>query len=318
MRAFLHETGELSSPRWRALCRSLKASTPGERWRVYGHLCGWWGCWMGQAALDCGLWFDTGLAEVGRWAQADGQDLTWGRALLGAGYVARIEARYPPPLARQGFVALNGMGGAMLDDSFPYFARHPDAARLCLYISAPLKRVQWARRLGLDAAAMDADGAIPPGWLGSEVTARAGDGGLDPGAVATDRADRRDGSRGAGGGRRETAAWTGAGGSRPVVGFARPPEAPEPGARKERTAKRPSMAVLEDVRAWKYQDPLRACMAMDDSPLASKCWRAAVARDRQAVMDGLGDLVETDGRWQALRNPAAVLMAHLRRRGVLG
>jgi len=78
------------------------------------------------------------------------------------------------------------------------------------------------------------------------------------------------------------------------------------------------MNVLEEVRAWKYQDPLRACMAMDDSPLASKCWRAAVARDRQAVMDGLGDLVETDGRWQALRNPAAVLMAQLRRRGVLG
>lgn len=308
MRAYLHETGELASPRWRALCKSLRAETPGERWRVYGHLCGWWGFWMGQAALDCGLWFDLGLAEVGRWAQAEGQELAWGRALLGAGYVARIEARYPPPLARQGWVALNGMGGAMLDDSFAYFSRHPDAARLCLYISAPVKRVQWARRLGLDAAAMDADGAIPPGWLG------------DAGREEVDGGRETGGSRGD--------AWTSAGrdragarlgGERPVVGFAAPaPPAQDVVARKERTAKRPSLGVLEDVRTWKYQDPLRACMAMDDSPLAVKCWRAAVARDRQAVMDGLGDLVETDGRWQALKNPAAVLMAHLRRRGALG
>lgn len=32
----------------------------------------------------------------------------------------------------------------------------------------------------------------------------------------------------------------------------------------------------------------------------------------------VGDLVDTDARWQALRNPASVLMAGLRRKGLLG
>lgn len=101
---------------------------------------------------------------------------------------------------------------------------------------------------------------------------------------------------------------------RPVVGFAAA-QAAQP--RAERTAKPPSLAVMEDVRAWKYQDPMRACLAMDDSRLAATCWRAAITRDKQAVMDELANLVETDGRWQALKNPAAVLMASLRRRGLL-
>ena len=305
MRSFIHDAGELGSPRWRRLCRALKASTPGDEWRCYGHLCGWWGCWAGQSALETGLWFGASLAEIGRWARADDAGLAWGRALLAAGYIARIEERYPAPLGRPGFVALDGGGAAMLDTAFTYFRFRPDAAELALYISSPLKRVRWAQRLGLQAAELEAQGRLPPGWIAG-------------GAVdgARDDLQRRggeagDGRRAAGSGFNAEPQRRGgaAAGSRPVTGFARP----EGG-----TGLEPTPDVLSEVRAWKYQDPLRACMAMDDSPLACKCWRAAVARDRQAVMDGLGDLVETDGRWQALRNPAAVLMAQLRRRGVLG
>lgn len=313
MRWYLHETGELESPRWRALCKSLKASDPGDVWRLYGHLCGWWSFWSGQAALETGLWFDVSLGEIGRWARAEGQEIAWGRALLSCGYIARIEDRYPPPLARQGFVALSGQGMVMLDDIFTYFCRRPDAGKLALYISAPVKRLKWAQKLGLDVAALDADGAVPPGWLGSGPPA------VGSGQWAGGSGQWAGGSGGSGAtlnAQRSTSNFQGGrpprvpGVERPVVGFAA-------GQRGVGTAKPPSLAMLEDVRTWKYQDPMRACLAMDSSRSAETCWRMAIARDKQAVMDELGSLVETDGRWQALKNPAAVLMSSLRRKGLL-
>lgn len=311
MRAFIHDAGELGSPRWRRLCRALKASTPGDEWRCYGHLCGWWGCWAGQSALETGLWFDTGLAEVGRWAGADDAGLAWGRALLAAGYLARIEERYPAPLGRQGFVALDGSGAAMLDQAFACFRFRPDAAELALYISSPVKRARWAQRLGLQAAELEAQGRLPPGWImGGAVDGRGtGDGRRETSGFNAET-QRRGGEAGRGfNAETQRRGGEAAAGPRPVTGFARP----EGG-----TGREPTPDVLSEVRAWKYQDPLRACLAMDASRVAETCWRRAVAKDRQAVMDELGSLVETDGRWAALRNPSSVLMAALRRRGLLG
>ncbi|MDD5705973.1 MAG: hypothetical protein PHR35_08615 [Kiritimatiellae bacterium] len=299
MRAYLFEGGEMQSPRWARLCAALKADEPGERWRLYGHLAGWWCCWTTQPELESGVWFDKSLSVVGSWAQASGTELAWGRALLSAGYIARIEDRYPPPLARQGFVALSGTGAAMLDDCFTYFKTRQDAAVLARYISAPIKRARWAAKLGLDVARLDGDGEIPPGWFG------------DGGAQGESERPRLEGGvqRVEAGSRMQPAARNVE--PRPVTGFGA--RAPERG-----TANESSMDMLGEVRAWKYQDPLRACLAMDNSKIAEMCWRQAIRKNRQQVCEQLGTMTETDGRWSAIRCPAKVLMANLRRQGLLG
>ncbi|MDD5707368.1 MAG: hypothetical protein PHR35_15710 [Kiritimatiellae bacterium] len=217
-------------------------------------------------------------------------------------------------------MALAGNGGAMLDQVFGYFRGRPEGRRLALYILTPGIRERWAQRLGLDAARMEAAGEIPPGWLGAGGggAAAGGDGGYEASAVEpgaeigpTVMAPRMAAANGAGMAPRAYGPTASGSAPRPVAGFA----AGRPAAG---TAPTPSGKMLEDVRAWKYQDPMRACMALDGSRVAQACWRSAIGRDRQAVMDELGALVETDGRWQALRNPASVLMASLRRRGLLG
>ena len=79
----------------------------------------------------------------------------------------------------------------------------------------------------------------------------------------------------------------------------------------------PTDEILRMVREHKHSDPLRAMCAIDSSAPAAMQWRRAVARDRTRVCEELSALTETDQRWRLMRNPASVLMANLKRLGLL-
>jgi len=302
MRAILLNTGEMNSPRWHRLCGLLGAKDPGECWQTFGHLVGWYLQWSGQPELDSGIWFRPSLNEIGSWAGVTNGDLKWGRALLAAGYVGLIKKLYPEPLAslRDGYAALDASGGVMLDEFFGVHRRRANATTLICYVLDRNKRVQFARSLHVDAAFLEGSGQIPVGWL---------DAAESKGQKADDgpRFEEKEPKVA------HAPAVDAAPPHRNVVGFTRNEERPA----ALHTGNSPSDAMLRAVREWKHADPLRALMSMDNSPEAAFIWRKAVAKDRARVCEEIAGLTETDSRWALLRNPASVIMANLRRLGLL-
>jgi hypothetical protein len=216
----------------------------------------------------------------------------WGRALLAAGYVATLKEMYPEPLAsaRKGYVALDGEGGVMLDCVFPLLRRRMNAATLCLYLLDRKARVKWANVLRVDGATLESTGQVPAGWLedGSEAEEE-----RQAGPEVRER-----GASVAGPARRAA-----------VVGFQAVPA--------DGGGRRYGADAVAQIREHKYADPLRALMVIDDSDVAVRSWRKAVAHDRERVCQELGAIVETDDRFFLCRKPAAVLMANFRRAGLL-
>jgi len=295
MKSVLTATNELRCSRWSRLCELLGVVAPGERYQAHGHLWAWYQKWAGEAELDAGVWFRPSLNEIGRWADVGPElECKWGRALLAAGYVATLKEMYPEPLAsaRKGYVALDGEGGVMLDCVFPLLRRRMNAATLCLYLLDRKARAKWANVLRVDGATLESTGQVPAGWLedGSEAEEERQQG---P-AVRESRAPV------AGGAVRRPPS---------VVGFQAVPA--------DGGGRRYGVDAVAQIREHKYADPLRALMVIDDSDVAVRSWRKAVAHDRERVCQELGEIVETNDRFFLCRKPAAVLMANFRRAGLL-
>jgi hypothetical protein len=292
MKAVLLPSNEMCSPRWARLCDLLGVDTPGERYQAHGHLWAWYQFWAKEPELDAGVWFRPSLNEIGRWADVGmSQECKWGRALLAAGYVGALKDVYPEPLgsARKGYCAMDAEGGVMLDSVFPLLRRRANAATLCLYLMDRKARGKWASVLRVDVATLESTAQVPAGWIedgSAEEERQAGPEVRERGASVAGAAQRA-----------------------AVVGFQAVPA--------DGGGRRYGVDVVAQIREHKYADPLRALMVIDDSEVAVRCWRKAVAHDRERVCQELGAIVETDDRILRCRNPAAVLMANFRRAGLL-
>jgi hypothetical protein len=283
---------------------------------VCGHLTEWYLRWAGQPELDAGIWFRPSLNEIGAWAGVPDADVKWGRALLAAGYVGLLKDLYPEPLGslRKGYAALDGAGGVMLDEIIGLHRRRANAAMLVVYVLDRRVRAKWAHVLRVDAAALEGSGQIPAGWLEGHVDGARwnGEGG---GAEEGRTVGRSDGAlvgRSDGGtvGRMDGRMPEAAEVRKTVVGFAGVPSGAHTGGA-------PNPEMLRVVREHKYSDPLRALLALDNSELAERKWRAAISKDAEKVRIELGALVETDARFYMQRVPSAVLMANFNRAGLL-
>lgn len=325
MRAILMHTGETDSPRWQKLCGLLGARTPGDQNQVLGHLTRWFLRWAGQPALDSGVWFGVSEVEIGEWAAVEASAACkWGRALIAAGYVGRIQEMYPEPLGRlrKGYVALDGAGGVMLDEVFGA-RRRLNASTLALYLLDRRARIRAAAAYNVDAKELEGSGQIPPGWLDSSDTGDwRGEGGrlavsseqlaVSSGCGAGDRGQGAvvSGQCSVGRGDRVQGVPVAAVERRPVVGFAGSVSGAHTGGP-------PTPEMLKEVREHKYSDPVRAMRALDDSELSVRKWRLAFERNPDLVREELGKLVETEKRFFVLRLPSAVLMSNLRQLGLL-
>lgn len=315
MRAILMHTGETDSPRWQKLCGLLGARTPGDQNQALGHLTRWFLRWAGQPALDSGVWFGVSDVDIGEWAAVEASAACkWGRALIAAGYVGRIQEIYPEPLGglRKGYVALDGAGGVMLDEVFGA-RRRPNATTLLLYMLDRRARIRAAGAYNVDGKELEGSGQIPPGWLDSSDT---GDwrGEWRQGAVNSEQSAVSSG-RGTGDRRQETGDMgqgvpAAAVERRQVIGFGGV-------SRGAHTGGPPTPEMLNEVREHKYSDPVRAMRALDDSELSVRKWRLAFERNPELVRQELGKLVETEKRFFVLRLPSAVLMSNFKQLGLL-
>lgn len=322
MKAILIATAELQSPRFGKLVALLRQDdTPAEEARVAGRLLAWWCTWAGTPPLDCGVWLNKSLNEIGSWA-AKNDGLKWGRALLAAEYVGQVRDCYPEPIASSGgYIALDVAGGAMIDQVISMMKTRAAAPELVRYIMNRRTRAQWADKLGVNIALEERKKLVPEGWYidlrveqpqQRQVYQPARDYTVvldddlkyegeqqDYDGEACDRA------------RAPQAAYSAPPAPRVVrvAGFA--------SGQQERTAPPTSDVMLKTVREYKYSDPLRALRAMDASDIATRMWRRALEKDATLVQDELGKIVMTDGVWRKLRNPAAVMMKNLRTLGLL-
>jgi hypothetical protein len=276
------------------MCDQLELTTPGEQTQALGHLFIWYQTWCSQPELDAGLWLRSPLNEIGSWAKVpQDMEMKWGRALLAAGYLESLKDVYPEPLGsvRKGYVALDAERGVMLDVIFKLLRRRANAQTLCLYLMDRRIRNKWSRVLRIDCAMLEEKGQIPKGWL--DASSEDDDQMTSP--VGRESPDR--GSRAQGAGRV------------PKVGFQ--------GTSPDTVAKDSNEEMLTAIRTYKYSDPLRACAAMDNSDLAMRQWRKAIAKDPEKVRQELGNISEDANRFHSLRKPAAVLTANLKRAGAL-
>jgi len=293
MKAVLNSTDEFWGRRFERLCNDLNVDTPGDRFQIFGHLNHWFSFWAKSTELDSGLWFGNSISEIGGWAGVSKENAPiWGRALHKNGYVATLKEAYPEPLGtlRPGWVALRADEGIMLDHALNHFKKRRDATTLALYVSDRDKRIAFANSLQLDAEALERAGTIPVGWLKPV-----------PGQQSRFQAQ-------------ESSPNTPhpqqvVGGYRTQIDLC--------GGQKLHTANPKSSAMLETVRKYKYDDPERALLAMDNSIKAARNWHTAVAKDRAAVSQLLSELVETDNTWEKFRNPASVVTAKLKALGLV-
>ncbi len=309
MKTFWLSTHEFQGNRFGQLCRELGARTPEDRWPLFGHLVEWHATWSRLIATDSGVWFEESLATIGSWAGVSGGEAAvWGGALRKAGYVSTLLETYPEPLGarRHGWVARSFDGGAMLDDTIARLQKRPDSELLTLYVLNREVRLKFARRLELNAEKLEREGIIPIGWLTDD-----GD------APSIQRRERASASMGASvapsvqssaGTRVEPKRFGDAGPS---------PQREQQQVTARHTGKPKSDEMLSTVRQYRYQDPMRALKAMDDSPQAMQCWKRAISSDRDAVCTILANMTETDRAWANLRIPASVAMEQIRRPGLL-
>ena len=71
--------------------------------------------------------------------------------------------------------------------------------------------------------------------------------------------------------------------------------------------------MLWFVRENRYENPLAALCAMDDSERARILWTRAVEEDVSAVQTILAEMTETDESWAKIGNPAAVATARIKK-----
>ena len=298
MQYIMIAVGEKTSHRFELLCEYLDMSSHEQQEKVWGALTTWYCHWASDLQLDCGLFWDLHQKRFGMWAGWP-DALRFGNALVKARYVRPVEEIYPVKLRRQrsGFVALAADGQSQLDVS--WLGVHRDrrggplnARELCLYLLDPKKRIHAARSLG---------------WKPEEVPDRW----LDPALLAEDKA--------------QPVAATGYTRGQPVFSPSPPPtlrnvqnvnvreaNAKQRNVRTYRTGKPKTPEMKETVRANRYENPLLALRTMDDGATAEQTWQDILREDPQFVHTVLAELTETVATWDALDNPASVVMKRCR------
>lgn len=333
-------TGEMASSRFDRLVEALGAETRDDRYRMFGHLAAWSGRWAQDQEYDSGLFFDSDEKRMGMWA--DWSDpRAFGRALVKAGYVDPMAKVYPAELlnGRTGLVARSPSGGVMLDVSWQSVHRRRGhvAHELFLFLTDRRMRVTWAREYGVPKGR-----PIPAGWLEDAASGIASPAGSTeaPGAIVAPGFDARGSSplRQDGRGPGSHAGSVGGSGNGSAGGEAPPARAdvgfdvkkgeafkatatsgsmrpqgfqPNGGAGSRATGRRKDDAMRDIIRRERYDNPLMALTATDDSPSAVKLWREAVDQNPNAVRELLANMVETDEAWVKIGCPAAILTSKL-------
>ena len=300
MQFYLLDAGEWRSDRFLRLCEYLeKDATEADQILVRGHFVTFVTRWAGDREMDSGLFFDVPVRRLGVWACWPSAE-KFGNALVHAGYVSKMEDKYPACVlrGRSGLVCW----GALDITWRSVHSERVDGRDLVLFLADARKRSRLALSMGL----------LPedfPGWILSEDQLR---GGAEPAERSPAGSETRGEAGGASGG---TAA-----GHPPA-----PPLPPRERSGKEvtklqrnvrigKTGKPKTSEQRRIIAQCKYEDPSSALLALDESPLARGTWDAILQHDRGFVQTALAELVETDQAWEGSTNPPGLIWSRCRGR----
>lgn len=303
MHSILIPTNEWRSERFSALCEALEAEDRTRRLLAFAHLHLWFNRWGEDQALDAGLFWDISERRLGEWSEWD-KPLIFGRALVSAGYVRQINEMYPAELlrGRQGYVY-----PGHLDNAWNVLRRRPSQAPdLVLFLTDP------ARRAG-QAALYRISQPIPKGWLdGVPATATQplqADSGESP---PPDSVHTPDNVRSMFGGTPDM-----------LRGGGTPPRSPHVSGNvnlenqrnvgERTTGNQKTRALYAIVRECKYDNPLKALIAMDGTERARRLWHRGISYVMSDIQTLLAEMTDTEESWTKIANPAALATARIKR-----
>lgn len=284
------ETSEMQTERWDMLCEYLdQDKEPLDKHKVLGHLTAWYLRWGGDQGHDSGLLWAVTPKRMGVWAGHERPEF-FGNGLVHAGYVEPIENVYPVELlaGRTGYCVRGTLDRTWVSI---HSKRVGQCADLALFLLDREARSFYALKCGSDLS------QAPPDWLdtrrrqvdaGSAVSRSDVD--ATSAAPAAPPAPHVDVS----GGRPESNKQRNNVGSRRTEGSTGNPKTPE---------------QLALIREFKYSDPLRCCMALDETPWVVNRWRRIHKEDRSFLCTLLANVTDTDEGWAKLDNPSAVVFS---------
>jgi hypothetical protein len=325
MKSLLVASNELRSSRFERLCEQSHM----PRVEAWWHLSVWYSRWTTDEQLDCGLFWNVNEARMGAWAEHP-RPLAWGRALVAAGYIYRVEDVYPSELCggRSGFVAAGpGDVRVMLDSTWDGVHRQrPGGAREWVkYLTTP------ARRAGALAAVRERYGEVdmsnvPADWFPTGP-------GAPPGGATLEQRRGNVGGFSYGDSPSRTVDEMTISPSRTVsVGSAEgaprrsppPPSARDGGTEGNGTeGKRTEGSGTEDgtgsqslfafVRENRHSDLYETLCQIDGRPTSARFWRVAVRDSRRIVEAALDELTETESYWHRVQNKGSWLVSKIKR-----
>jgi len=280
--------------------------------RVFAHLMIWFLRWAGDEQSDTGIFFDMNESRLGMWAEWP-KPLSFGRALVSAGYVQTLKSFYPETVlkGRDGFF----VPGA-LDLSWDgIHRRRADRGELVLYLQDPERRAKQAQLLVTHGIRIRAD--VVPEWLSLPSLDTIRSAPVDdhndhhpPGGGPPRHDDGHDA--------RHTARQP-AGQPAPI-----PPLPPrvqnvnelinQRNVGRNGTTSRKTREMCEFIRENKYDNPLSCLQTIDGTDVANIWWRRAIDQDVQFVMTILSEMTETDETWAKIGNPGALAMSRIKGR----
>jgi hypothetical protein len=164
-------TGELQSERYEKLCEALGCDSPGDQFRVFGHLHAWREKWAREPEMDGGILWEATTHRMGMWA-AWPSPKAFGCALVKAGYVTPLSDVYPAELlrdgagrARGGYVAMGYDGRPSLETSWSGVQR-VSARRneWVLFLLDADRRWRQCAAMRVPIRDLASAGRVPPAW----------------------------------------------------------------------------------------------------------------------------------------------------------